>query len=201
MHHALRAEVDRHDQHDEQLRRGGGRGCNEAHNRALANADHVQQGQSAECDQRAGNRITPPDCGHDHREVGDAGEGADRGRQVVVDDDEKSADQAGERMQGPRGKGHHAAAFGVAPRDLGVFQGEQDEGDKGHEDEDRRPFVVAAGREDARHVIDRRADIGEDDGPAKQRAQACAVELDAPPDGGGRMQGGRDHVPNLGSAV
>src|SRR5262249_27166994 len=55
--------------------------------------------------------------------------------------------------------------------------GEKDEGQSGHDDEDRRqpPGLVV---QDARHVIHRRADVGEDDRPAEERAEPLRRDHD-----------------------
>src|SRR5207244_749183 len=107
----------------------------------------------------------------------DAGKSADRSGQVVVDDDEKPSHQPRERVERPGGYGHDPAAFWIAPRDLGVLQGQQHEHDERHEHEDRGPLVVTARGQDAWHVIDGRADVGEHDRPAQQRPKAPAADV------------------------
>ena len=70
-----------------------------------------------------------------------------------------------------------APSFWIAPRHLRVFDAEEDEHEQGHQHEERGalPEVPV---EDPGHVVDGRADVGEDDGPAQEHAQVPAPDLD-----------------------
>jgi len=98
-------------------------------------------------------------------EVDDAGEGAERGGQEVVDEDEHAAKHPGERVDGG-GRDRDAAAARIAHGDLAVHAREHNEDDEGQADEDGRVRAHAGLLvEDARRVVDGGAEVGEDDGP------------------------------------
>ena len=77
-------------------------------------------------------------------------------------------------MDRARAHRHHTAALRVADGHLGVLEREQDKGDRGHADEERGVQAHLA-IEDAGHVVDGGADVGEDHGPAQERAQPGAA--------------------------
>src|ERR1700730_7246402 len=88
-------------------------------------------------------------------------------------------------MQSLRGDVDDATAFGISPGDLGVLDTEKDEDEQGHQDEDRRARAEMA-VEDARDVVDRRADVGKHDRPTQKGSEAPAADLDPP---AGRRRG------------
>ena len=80
-------------------------------------------------------------------------------------------------MQRLRRDVDNAPAFRIAPRHLRVLHAQEDEDEERHQDEERGalPEVPV---EDPGHVVDGRADVGEDDGPAQEHAQVPAPDLD-----------------------
>ena len=79
-------------------------------------------------------------------------------------------------MQGVGSHRHHASTLRVAHGHLAILDGEQDEDEQGQGHEERR--VRADTRlleEDAGRIIDRGADVGEDDAPAQERAEPAPV--------------------------
>src|SRR5205823_4666083 len=87
--------------------------------------------------------------------------------------------QSRKRMQRLGRDVDHASSLGVAPRYLRVLDAQKDEDEERHQDEDRRARTEVP-IEDAGHVIDGCADVGEHDRPAQKRTEIAAAELDPP---------------------
>ena len=76
--------------------------------------------------------------------------------------------------------GHHAATFRVADGDLRVLHRQQNENDQGERNEERRVNPGGA-EQDARRVVDGRADVGENHGPAQEWPQPLGQALPVTP--------------------
>ncbi len=169
---AVQAHGHRHQHHQVHHQRRDGQ--HRRQRRRLADADVVER---AEHDQRAAR------CGRDGvrqpgqfgRHVLEPAHRRDRAGQEVVDADQHAADAADERTERVRRDRHHAAPVGIARRHVDVLERQEDESDAGRQHERRRGRRGGATQlpeQEARHVVDRRADVGEHDRPGQQRAQA-----------------------------
>jgi hypothetical protein len=96
--------------------------------------------------------------------------------QEVVDGDQQAADQAPARRERLRRDGDDAAALGIAPADLDVLRGEQQEAHQRCEHEQGRR-VADLVVEHPRDVVDRGADVAEHHRPHQERRELSQVRF------------------------
>jgi hypothetical protein len=149
----------------------------ERQDRALADADRVHDREQQQRRDRQRHDVLVEEREH-APEVVDAGDRRDRGRQEVIDRDQETADAAHDRRERLRRDADHASAVRIPPADLDVLRGQEEKTDHRSQHEKRRGVADFRIRvEDSRHVVHRRADVAEHDGPYEQRRELTQARL------------------------
>ena len=150
-----------------------GRRHDQGNGGAFSNSNDVERGQDADTGTGEEDDVVIEN-GKDAADVLKTGNCGDGGGKKIIDGNQHAAQATPHRPESLRGDRNHAAAFGIAPSNFYVFEGERDETAGGEQDEKRRcVFDVAV--EDAGNVIDRSADVTENDGPCQEPSKLARV--------------------------
>ena len=158
-----------HDQVDNE----GADGHDQGHHGALANPNDVQYGEHHDSGAGQQHNILV-DRRKDAADVLKARDRGDRRGEKIVHGDEHSSQAAPHRSKGLGRDRDHSASLGITPGDLDVFEGEENETARGEKHEERSGVLDVAVK-DARDVIDRRADVAEDDRPGQKPVQLSGI--------------------------